>query len=203
MKRVNTVMSGIATLGMLLSGAAQAVNYSGFLADYPMQPDSDRDGAMVYFKPDFNLAAYDKVMIAPLTIFIHPDSEYKAIVPDEMQVITDSYYNALIEALEPEYPVVNKSGPGVILLRMAITDVVLIRGETEGGLPGADASLLEAVIEAEMRDAQTGRVMAVLVDAEPHETDEAAAPSKEALLQSFAFYAKRLRQRLDAAHAGN
>jgi len=218
MKTVNTVMSGMAALGMLLSGAAQAVNYSGFLDDYPMHPDPDRDGAMVYFKPGFSLAAYDKVMIAPITIFIHPESEYKAIDPDEMKALTDSFYNALVEALEPDYPVVSKPGPGVILLRLAITDVLLKKEKKKRGLLGYtpvglaasavksavsnNISLQEAVIEGEMSDAQTGEVMGVLVDAEPHMTDATTEPSPEAILQSFKFYGERLRQRMDAAHAG-
>ena len=218
MKTVNTVMSGMAALGMLISSTAQAVNYSGFLDDYPMQPDPDRDGAMVYFKPGFSLTAYDKVMIAPITVFIHPESEYKAIVPDEMKALTDSFYNALVEALEPEYPVVSKAGPGVLALRMAVTDVMLKKEKKKRGLLGytpvglaasavkstvsKNISLLEAVIEGEMSDAHTGEVMAVLVDAEPHMTEGKAEPSKEAILESFRFYAQRLRQRLDAAHAG-
>jgi len=218
MKTVRTAIFGIATLGLLLSGAAQAANYSGFLDDYPMQPDPDRDGAMVYFKPGFDLANYDRVMIAPITIFIHPESEYKAIVPDEMKAVTDSFYNALVEALEPEYPVVSKPGPGVLALRLAVTDVMLKKVKKKRGLLGytpvglaasavksaasPNISLLEAVIEGEMRDAHTDTVMAVLVDAEPHMAEEKAEPSKEAILESFRFYANRLRQRLDAAHAG-
>ena len=202
MKTVNTVISGMAALGVLLSGVVHAVNYSGFLNDYPMQPDPDRDGAMVYFKPDFDLAAYDKVMIVPLSIFVHPGSEYKAIIPAKMKGLADSYYYALVDALEPEYPVVNKPGPGVLQLRMAITDVMLTRSEDAYGLPSSEVSLLEAVIEAEMRDAQSGKVMGVLVDAEPHMAEEKEISSKEALQQSFSFYAQRLRQRLDAAHAG-
>ena len=218
MKTFNAVLPGIIGLGMLVTGAAQAVNYSGFLDDYPIQPDPDRDGAMVYFKPGFSLAAYDRVMIVPITIFIHPESEYKAIVPDEMKAVTDSFYNALVEALEPVYPVVSKPGPGVLALRMAVTDVKLKKEKKKRGLlgytpvglaasairpdTGNNISLLEAVIEAEMRDAATEKVMAVLVDAEPHMAEGKAEPSKEAILESFRFYANRLRQRLDAAHTG-
>lgn len=218
MKKVNTVMCSIAALGMLLPGAAHAVNYSGFLEDYPMQPDQDRAGAMIYRKPGFSLAAYDKVMIDPITIFIHPGSQYKGMKPDEMKVLTDSFYNALVEALEPDYPVVNKPGPGVILLRLAITDVSLKKEKKKRGLlgytpvglaasaiksgGGKNISLLDAVIEGEMSDAQTGEVTGVFVDAEPYTTDEKAQPSWDAILQSFKFYGGRLRERMDAAHAG-
>lgn len=218
MKTVNTVMWSIATLGMLLSGVTHAVSYSGFLEDYPMQPDPDRAGAMIYRKPGFSLAAYDKVMIAPITIFIHPESEYKGIDPDEIKALTDSFYNALVEALEPNYPVVNKSEPGVILLRLAITDVFLKKVKKKRGLLGytpvglvaskvksiarPNISLLEAVIEGEMSDAQTGEVTGVFVDAEPYMTDEQVTPSWDKVLQSFEFYGGRLRQRMDAAHAG-
>lgn len=200
MKRVNTITYSIVALGMLFTLVAHAVNYSGFLEDYPMQPDPDRDGVMVYFKPGFSLAAYDKVMIVPLSIFIHPESEYKAIVPARMQELTDSYHSALVDALKPEYPVVNKAGPGVLQLRMAITDVLLSRSKDAHGLPSSKVSLLEAVIEAEMRDGQSGKVMGVLVDAEPDVTEEKEISSMEAIQRSFRFYAQRLRQRLDAAH---
>ena len=84
----------------------------------------------------------------------------------------------------------------------AITDVVLYRSEDAYGLPIPEVSLHEAVIEAELRDARTGEVMGVLVDAELETAEAAAASAQEAIQQSLKFYAQRLRQRLDAAHAG-
>ena len=206
-----------AALGLLLPSTAHAANYSMFLEDYPMTPDLDRTGAMIYRKPGFDVGAYDKVMIEPITIFIHPNSKYKGIKPDEMKTLTDSFYNALVDALEPDYPVVSKPGAGVILLRLAITDVSLKKDKLrvldftpigavfKAGkvLLGKNISLTDAVVEGEMIDTLTGEVTGVFVDAEPYMVDEKAKPSWKAILQSFKFYGERLRQRLDEAHAGS
>ena len=53
-----------------------------------------------------------------------------------------------------------------------------------------------------MSDGETGKVTGVFVDAEPHLSDEDTPPSWDAILQSFKYYANRLRERMDAAHKG-
>ena len=96
---------------------------------------------------------------------------------------------AMIEALEPAYPVVSKPGPGVLRLRLAITNVYLGKpkhkfgqytpiGLVASGVKKAKGkskknySLQNASVEAEMFDSQSGERLAVRIDTKPVKVSE-------------------------------
>jgi hypothetical protein len=114
----------------LLLGAvgahAQGAGNSGFLDDYSaLEPDPDRQGAYRHVNPGVDLAKYTKVMITPIEVMYDQDSTHKNISPDELKMITDSLYSALLAELEPAVQVVGQAGPGVLAVRLAITGVRL------------------------------------------------------------------------------
>ena len=68
------LMAGILALSMqpALAGSVP------FIDNMPqLSKDPDRVGAMIWQKPGVDRAAYTRVMIEPVTIFISPDSEYQ------------------------------------------------------------------------------------------------------------------------------
>lgn len=201
----------------LFAPTTQAV--SRFLDEYPtLQKDADRPGALIYRKEGVSLKPYTKVYLDPILVWYHADAEYKGIDPNELQVVTEAMRAIIVDTLEPDYPVVSKPGPGVLRVRLAITDVQaqkrkksLLRFTPVGMVVtgakmamGADSNvdLTEATIEAELLDGQSGEQLAVLVDRLNDGVGEnkASKISWDAIQASLEFYAKRFRSRIDAEH---
>ena len=90
----------------------------------PLEP-ARLPGSWKWWKPGFSLMEYDKLLLEPPTFFIHDKSDEKGIKPEELQVSGGALRSHIINALEPDYAVVNKPGPGVLLMRPAITNIKL------------------------------------------------------------------------------
>ncbi len=188
---------------------------SGFLDDYSgMKADPDRSGAMVYRKNGVSLGNYSKIVISPIEIWYHPDTKYKGVSPDEMKVLADAFADILTKELEPEYPVVGSTGKGVLVVRLAITNLKMKKKKRSllGYMPigaaltavqdiaGKRIILSDATIEAEMLDGVSGERLGTLVDSLSESVSKDDKPSWESLNAALIFYAKRFRSRLDAEH---
>jgi hypothetical protein len=220
MKTAKMIVVGLVSLGFLLAGAGQAISaekYSGFLGEYPQfQADKDRKGALIYYAPGIEIKNYTKIMIYPIEIFISKDSKYKGIKPDELKEISDSFVAALINELEPDYPVVSKPGPGVLGLRFAITNVHLKKAKLRvlnftpvgavvragQAATGNNIALADATIEFEMIDLMTYKRLGAMVDrysAEPGKKKKDETSWKK-IKKVLNFYAKRFRAAMDKQH---
>jgi hypothetical protein len=221
MNALKTLAITLISVSFLLVSAGMALSgdkYSGFLEDYPkFQPDKDRKGALIYNKPGTSLKNYDKIMIDPIEIWISPKSKYKGIDPHQLKALADSFRQVIIDELEPDYPVVSKPGPGVLGLRLAITDLHMkkkkrgLLGYTPIGFVattaknlavGPNISLVDAVIEAEMLDAHTNERIGALIDKQSASWDQKDKKKTTwvEIEKVLKFYAKRFRGRMDAAH---
>ena len=196
---------------------AEAPSESDFIHNLPpLKPSPNVKGAYFWNAPDVSLATYDRLLIDPIEVFVHEESKYAGIAPAEMLAVTAQLRAQLIDALEPDYPVVNKPGPGVARVRLAITGIRLIKQEKVAKgvfavLPvGLAVNVLQeaagrkilpedAAGEIELLDSTTGARLAVGVD--PKALRHGGKPSWEALNEALKLYAMRLRQRLDEAHA--
>jgi hypothetical protein len=195
--------------------AADQPKLSDFIERPPaMEPIPDMQGAWHWNKPGVDFKSYDKALLTDILIFIAPDSEFKGIDADQMKILSDSMRAVMIEALEPDTPVVSKAGPGVILLRIAITNVHLGKPKHRVGqyLPiglavsgikklagkSKNLSLKDASVEAEMFDPQTGERLAVRIDTNPLRSatgDESEEMSWETIEESLNVYGNRFRDR--------
>ena len=193
-------------------GLAVALENSGFLPDYSkLAPDPDQPGAKIYRKAGADLKPYTKIMIVPIEVAFNPKSSVTSFSPDELKAITDTFYTVIVQELEPDYPVVNKAGTGVLMVRLGITNIDMqnkkrsLLGYTPMGfaattlanLAGLRVQLNDAVLEAEMTDSVSGEVLGLLVD-EQADRSAGGEVSWEAIGQRLSFYAKRFRSRLDA-----
>ena len=158
-------------------------------------------------------------MIDPIEIWYAEDSKYKGISPDDLKVITDALYKSLLTGLEPDYPIVSRTGEGVLRIRLAITNVhaekkkrglfgytpigLLVGGVQSLAGVAKNIKLDDATIEAELLDAQSSEQIGVLIDKLSVETagEKDTDTSWEEIEKSLDYYVKRLRSRLDAAHA--
>jgi hypothetical protein len=62
-------------------------------------------------------------MIARMTVSLLA-TQQEGIDPTDLKTLTDYFHDSLVRALEPQMPVVEEAGPGVIVLRLALTDLV-------------------------------------------------------------------------------
>ena len=153
--------------------------YAGFLSDYSkLQPVRDGDGAERYLKPGQNWKQYNKVMLDRIRVWYKDDAGYKGIDPAELKALTDYFQNAIVKALAPTYPLVTKPGPGVLRVRVAITDLIPTKPEmsvvtlvvpyatvADVAAGAAGASYLgQTAIEAEFLDSRSNEVLAAYVD---------------------------------------
>lgn len=200
--------------GLLSMSLHQAIAAdSKFIDNMPqLAKDSERAGAMIWTKTGVDRAAYTKVMIEPITIFISPHSEYQDLDANELKALADGFNETLIKTLEPEVAVLNKAGPGVMYMRAALTNVKLTKKKrgllsyTPIGLvatavadaAGARISLKDAAVEIEMLDSVTGERLGVLVDKAPT-TTESETLSWDSINEVFKFYAERFKTRMVAA----
>jgi hypothetical protein len=227
MRAFKTTVVVLISVSLLLTGIVWAKKFkvvpSGFLENSPaFEADSDREGAMIYRKAGVDLKKYTKIMIAPIEIWISPKTKYKGIKPDDLKVLADTFRQAVIDALEPTYPVVNKPGPDVLGMRIAITNVYITKkkrgllGYTPIGFAvstavkaiGDNMSLQEAVIEAELLDSQSNERLGALMDQQSKTAKKKMSigstkkgkTSWDEIEQTLKFYAERFRGRMDKDH---
>jgi hypothetical protein len=186
---------------------------SGFIDNMPpLSQDAGRGGAELWTKPDLDRAAYPQMMVAPITIFISPDSKYKGLDVDQLKALADGFRDVVTLKLAPEIAVVDKPGPGVMYARAAISNVRVekakrgLLGYTPAGfvlkaakdaVVGPSLTLKDAVLEIEMLDSVTGERLGVLVDKAPKAADDDL--SWDSINNTFAYYAERFKGRMLAA----
>ena len=207
-----------ATLGAaLVSSPARAQSpASVFISDLPgnMQPGAGSPGSLRWLAPGADLGRYGKVMLTPLTLYVSPDSKEKGLDTDAMKSLAEVFRACVIDKLEPAYPVVDKAGPGVLVLRPALTNVVLekkrrgLLGFTPVGLlvnaardeHAAHFSLKRAALEVELLDGVSGERVAIVIDQAPEKAlSSGDSLDWSALEKTLGYYAQNLSKRLDAA----
>ena len=180
-----------------------------------MKPIPNMEGAWYWNKPGLEFNKYDKILLDDIEIFLAPDSKYTGINADQMKALADSMRAVMIAALEPDYPVVSKAGPGVIVARIAITNVYLDKPKHKfgqyspigllasgvkkvAGVP-KNFSIKNASVEAEMFDFEIGERIAVRTDTRPLRSlnEDPEELTWEAIEESLKVYGKRFRERVD------
>lgn len=221
---ISMVFLSVATSA--IAKEAEKPKYSGFLRDYSMlQPDPDGSGAMRYLNPGNSMNKYNKIMLEKIVISLKSDAEYKAIDPDEMKMLTDYFREAIKKELGTDYPLVSEAGPGVMRVRIAITDLVPTKAIVSvvfllapfgtaadlalgGATKGSPPYLGHSAVEVEGMDSQTLEPVFSYVDqrfGKKFDTENPGAYvdaySTWAYAQkNFDYWAKKFRTRMDEAH---
>jgi hypothetical protein len=164
------------------------------------------------------LKKYNRVMIDPVVIWYNKDSHYKGIHPEVVARLANDFHQAAIVALQDRYPLVLEPGPDVLRIRAAITDVVATKPALNTATfvgPGRQVSMLsklttgkhlfvgEASIEVEFLDSQTNERLFAYIDKRiGNKINPVQAVTKWGHVDAaFDHWAKKLRRRLDEAHA--
>jgi hypothetical protein len=179
MKAINLFILTLVVISASGAGwAQQQPELSGFLDDYPqLTPAEDENGMLLWKAPDIE-AKYVAAILDQPEIFIHPDSPYKGINPDELKLLADSFRETVSIKLALVHPVVEQPQPNAIRLRFALTNVYLkkkkrpwwgwatpvsLAAYTVKGALGQKYSLVEATVEVEAVDNDTGQRLGVAV----------------------------------------
>lgn len=180
-----------------------------------MKPIPAMEGAWYWNKPGLEFNKYDKILLEAIEIFLAPDSRYKGINADQMKALSDTMRAVMIAALEPDYPVVSKTGPGVLVARIAITNVYLDKPKHRLGqyspigllasgvnkIAGKpkNFSIKNASVEAEMFDFEIGERVAVRTDTSPLRglNEDPEELTWVTIEESLKVYGKRFRERVD------
>lgn len=215
-RTLTVTLAGVFIWAAGLPGASAQAPVPQSISNPPPLVPGKIQGTYEWLKPGFSLKSYGKVIIEPPSFVIHDESEEKVIKPEELQLSGQALRSHIIDAMEPEYPVVNKPGPGVLLIRPAITNLKLKKEKRVargifGYLPvgaavnvvqsaaGRSLEISDAVFEAEGVDSVSGERLGVMIDPQIRER-AGEHPSWESLNLVFQLYARTLRQRFDEAH---
>ena len=103
---------------------ARSVEESGFLSGaYSMMREGKSDEALrVYRNPNADWKSYKKMMIYPVTVWVGKDSQLEGVSPLDRQRLANDLWAKLNDALKTDYEIVQKAGPGVLLVKAAITE---------------------------------------------------------------------------------
>ncbi len=149
-----------------------------------LKPVEGGDGAMSWRSPEINWKQYDKVLIERIRIYLKEDSEDKSIDPTDLKMLTDYFYEALKKEISPTASIVQQPGPGVLGLRIAITNLMptnaplsiagtltpyafvaeVSSGPASGRPAGSTPYLGECGIEVQFIDGLTGQVVGEFTD---------------------------------------
>lgn len=199
-------------VGCAQTKKARKVETSGFLGDYSMlQEGKDGEALLLYLNPNADWASYDKVLFESVSIWHGEDSKLDGIPKADLQHLANYLHTAIVTKLRADYQIVNEPGPGVLRIRMAITDAekskdvldVFFTIEQQNlHLPGGKVMTVDAGsvagkvgIEGEITDARSGVMLAAAVD----NRSDSKIDLKESwngVEQAFQYWAERLNLRL-------
>jgi hypothetical protein len=214
MKKFFCFCAGVVLLAGCAASGMKTVERTGFLANYDqLAPGGDDRAALVYFKPGVDYKAYNKLMFERIVVLLSDSAESRSIDPALMKALTDYYQNALFAAVKGGYEVVDQPGPGVLRVRVAITQLkpsnptantlstivpvgMVVSGASKA-VSGDNLGTGEASTEIEVLDSVSGERLAAAVDR--RQGGKGVFRGKwEDTKEAFDFWAKRFRQRLDA-----
>ena len=171
---------------------AARLTQSGFLTNYAkLKPVAAMQGIECWRDTRFDPKKYKKIQITPIVVSLaapkdSKDGKVPTVDPTDLKQLTDYFYQALHDSLKPRIPVVAQAGAGVVVLRIALTDLVptsvpgsvagtLIpyafiaeasSGKVTGRPAGSTPYLGETGMEMQFRDGATGAVLAECRDTE-------------------------------------
>jgi hypothetical protein len=97
---------------------------SGFLSDYSkLAPGGDDRAQLVYLKPGLDVSSYRAVRIEPVKLHAATeDSDLEKLSREDQQMLADRLHTALVTALAKDWTIVDQPGPGVLVVRGALTE---------------------------------------------------------------------------------
>ena len=215
--RFASAVALLLALGALACGAHRRptpTNMSGFLENYALlRPGGPGDVRLVYRNPAADWHRYHSVMLEPIAIWRSGRKSLDPVPEDDLLRLAHDFEQAVRARLGRSFTLVDRAGPGVLRIRLAITDAratdavldvcTVPCGEEappagNGPIDAETRRLLgAAVIEGEIVDAETGTLLAQGVDG-PRRADAPPLDTWADIDRGFARWADRVCARLEA-----
>jgi hypothetical protein len=200
---------------MLMAGCpatyqARKVEPSGFLTG-KFEKGKEGQALLVYIDESADWKKYTKIQMDPVTIWANQATH--GLDPDEAQVLVDYLDSSVRHALQSDYAFVDRPGPDVMRLRVAITEAkgsrvvldtlstVVPQMRALSGVKrvatGTAAFVGEAGVEAELLDSMNNRRLAAAIDRRVGQKRLRGSLDKwDDVREAFDFWAERLKTRL-------
>ena len=175
---------------------------SGFLKDYSkLEQVGKRPHAWVWEKPGVDMRIYDRLMFDPVEVKLLEGSEAGKLGKETLREVADAFRRIMTETIDPYYSVVNKRGPYVLRVRLAVTDVAPAQEDIKGG---PDVRMGQATMEAEFLDSASGEQLAAFTEKiSASAAGKGKAPSEWRHVEgAFQEWANALLDYMDRKHAG-
>jgi hypothetical protein len=188
--------------------------FSGFLSTYAnLKPNSEFENTVSFVSQDpaKNVHKYVAVIVEPPVVYLAAEADEKALPDRGRTALAEYFQDAITDAVDDAFPIVQTSGPLVLRLRSAIIGVDA--GPQTPADQKDEKSLDRAInigkvgVEIEFVDSQTGEQIAAAVDrqnlgegAMVGSTTFSHDERFRAATEAFDGWAKRLRDFLDSAH---
>ena len=197
------------------AGGFGKVEPSGFLNDYSkLRPAADDTQATLAYLPTdkAKFKSYTKIFLEPVQVWRGEKSDAKDLDKEDTQHLSQYLYSRLDEELRKDYTMVKQPGPGVMRLRVGITEAgkgvplldnltaayptTLIMSKGKKALTGTESLVGKASVEMEATDSETGEVLAAAVDRRGGGKYAWKALSRwEDVEQAYSYWAKKTRWR--------
>lgn len=217
--RVLGLVAVVGLMGCTSTHQARTATPSGFLGDYSqLREGREGEALLVYIDPRVDFRNYDKVMIDPVRIYATQNSALAKLPRADLQRLVNYLDATLRDSLKLDYKVVTTPGPGVMRLRVAITEaraanvvldivssvlpVSLALSEVKNIATGSHSAVGSVGAECEGLDSQTGTRLFAAVDARVGQKFTGKGDKLEkwrTAEDAFDYWGKRLEARLAAA----
>jgi len=179
--------SNAATAGTVASEvSAASVRRVGFLTDYTrLQAMPGGNGILCWRSPGADWKQYNKVMFERIQVYLRSDSP-RPVDPTDLKMLIDYFHSDLVAAIKPLAQVVDAAAPGVLRVRIALTDLVptntmasvagtaapygfvaeIGAGAATGKPAGSTPYLGQTGMEVQFRDGGSGQIVAECADRE-------------------------------------
>ena len=216
------VVAGLALTGCAATHQARSVKPSGFLSDYSqLREGKEGEALLVYVRPGVDWKKYDAILLEPVEVW-HDAARtgfLQDVPKDEAQVLADYLDASLRNALKSDYRFVDRPGPGVLRLRVAITEAegstvpldavstVIPQMRTLSAVKrlatGTAAFVGKAGVEGELIDGLTDQRLGAAVDRRVgQKRAKGVLNTWDDVQGAFDFWSERLRTRLAELRAG-
>jgi hypothetical protein len=195
--------------------ARETETTSGFLGSaYPMLQEGGAGQALlVYGRQGVNWGAYDRVFLAPVTIWAAEASSFSDFSPADRQKLADRLYAVVHGELSKDYTMVAAPAAGVLDVQLALTDATrsnpsldtvstvlpagLAASTLTGMVTGKPAFVGEAQAEGKILDGGDGQLLAAAVDRRVGgKSISGSVNSWDDVDAAFRYWAQQLRYRL-------
>lgn len=221
--RCMAVVAAAVTLACLLAACASTsqgreAKVSGFLGDYSqLKPGQEGQALWIYVDPSADFSAYNAILMDPITVYSSAEDSALAKVPlSDMQGLVNYFDATIREHLAGDYKFVTKPGPGVMRLRVAIseakgakvvlstvsavTPVGLALNGLKKGVTGASTGVGKTGVEMELVDSQSAKRLAAAID-ERVGAKTSSFGEWQSAKDAFDFWAAQLEARLQELRA--